>query len=145
MSDDHSWVHEQVRAGIMSMDEAKESKFRHIITRSVGFERDVQVDGVAIPVQAGDCYLVCSDGLSNYLEAEELARILTTHFYCDVPRILVELANERGGDDNITVLLAGVSGDLTPVAPEERISDTFQVLATFDAPASPVSVRPRAG
>jgi PPM family protein phosphatase len=111
LSDDHSWVSEQVRAGMMSEEEAKESKFRHIITRSVGFERDVLVDGAAIPVQAGDCYLICSDGLSNYVEGEELARILTARFYRDVPRLLVELANDRGGDDNITVVLVHIAND----------------------------------
>jgi protein phosphatase len=111
LSDDHSWVSEQVRAGMMSEEEAKESKFRHIITRSVGFEREVLVDGAAIPVQAGDCYLICSDGLSNYVEGDELARILTARFYRDVPRLLVELANDRGGDDNITVVLVHVAND----------------------------------
>jgi protein phosphatase len=111
LSDDHSWVSEQVRAGMMTEDEARESKFRHIITRSVGFERDVLVDGAAIPVQAGDCYLICSDGLSNYVEGEELARLMTARFYRDVPRLLVELANDRGGDDNITVVLVHVAND----------------------------------
>jgi PPM family protein phosphatase len=111
LSDDHSWVSEQVRAGMMSEEEARESKFRHIITRSVGFERDVLVDGAAIPIQAGDCYLICSDGLSNYVEGDELARILTGRFYRDVPRLLVELANDRGGDDNITVVLVHVAND----------------------------------
>jgi len=111
LSDDHSWVSEQVRAGMMTEDEAKESKFRHIITRSVGFEREVLVDGAAIPVQAGDCYLLCSDGLSNYIEGDELARILTARFYSEVPRLLIELANDRGGDDNITVILIHVAND----------------------------------
>lgn len=111
LSDDHSWVSEQVRAGMMTEDEARESKFRHIITRSVGFEREVLVDGAAIPVQAGDCYLICSDGLSNYVEGDELARILTSRFYREVPRLLVELANDRGGDDNITVILVHVAND----------------------------------
>lgn len=111
LSDDHSWVSEQVRAGMMTEEEAKESKFRHIITRSVGFEREVMVDGAAIPIQAGDCYLLCSDGLSNYVDAEEIGRILTSRFYRDVPRLLVELANDRGGDDNITVVLVHVAND----------------------------------
>ena len=111
LSDDHSWVSEQVRAGMMTEEEAKESKFRHIITRSVGFERDVLVDGAAIPVQPGDCYLICSDGLSNYVEGDELARVMTAKFYRDVPRLLIELANDRGGDDNITVVLVHVAND----------------------------------
>jgi protein phosphatase len=111
LSDDHSWVSEQVRAGMMTEEEAKESKFRHIITRSVGFEREVLVDGAAIPVQAGDCYLLCSDGLSNYVDAEEIGRMLTSRFYRDVPRLLVETANDRGGDDNITVILMHLAND----------------------------------
>jgi protein phosphatase len=114
LSDDHSWVSEQVRAGMMTEDEARESKFRHIITRSVGFEREVMVDGAAIPVQSGDVYIICSDGLSNYVEGDELARILTSRFYRDVPRLLVELANDRGGDDNITVVLVHVANDAEP-------------------------------
>jgi serine/threonine protein phosphatase PrpC len=111
LSDDHSWVSEQVRAGMMTEEEAKESKFRHIITRSVGFEREVLVDGAAIPVQAGDCYLLCSDGLSNYIDADEIGRMLTSRFYRDVPRLLVETANDRGGDDNITVILVHLAND----------------------------------
>jgi serine/threonine protein phosphatase PrpC len=113
LSDDHSWVSEQVRAGMMTEEEAKESKFRHIITRSVGFEKEVQVDSAAIPVQAGDCFVICSDGLSNYVDQEELARVLQARFYREVPRLLVDLANDRGGDDNVTVLVIHVANDAT--------------------------------
>ena len=111
LSDDHSWVSEQVRAGMMTDEEAKESKFRHIITRSVGFEKEVQVDGAAIPVQPGDCFVICSDGLSNYLEGDELARVMQARFYSDIPRLLVDMANDRGGDDNVTVVLVHVAND----------------------------------
>ncbi|MEO6950231.1 MAG: Stp1/IreP family PP2C-type Ser/Thr phosphatase [Polyangia bacterium] len=129
LSDDHSWVSEQVRAGMMTEEEAKESKFRHIITRSVGFEHDVQVDGAAIPVQAGDCFVLCSDGLSNYVEGEELARVLAARFYSEVPRFLVDLANDRGGDDNVTVVVVHLANDADrdPVNPSED--------ASADAPA----------
>src|SRR5258708_5887307 len=126
LSDDHSWVSEQVRAGMMTEEEAKESKFRHIITRSVGFEREVMVDGAAIPVQAGDCYLICSDGLSNYVEGEELARILTSRFYREVPRLLVELANDPGGDGNNTVVVihaaAGPGNRQKPISKPKTVS-----------------------
>ena len=54
---------------------------------------------------------MCSDGLSNYVEGEELGRVLTAHFYNKVPRVLVDLANERGGDDNVTVVLIQVAND----------------------------------
>ncbi|MBI5479173.1 MAG: serine/threonine-protein phosphatase, partial [Deltaproteobacteria bacterium] len=111
LTEDHSWIAEQVRAGLLSEDEARDSKFKHIITRSVGFERDVQVDISAVPVLMGDCYVVCSDGLSNFVESDELAHIMTGAFYSRVPEMLVDLANERGGDDNITVVLVYVAND----------------------------------
>jgi protein phosphatase len=111
ITEDHSWIAEQVKAGLLSEEEARDSKFKHIITRSVGFERDVQVDVTAFPVLMGDCYLICSDGLSNYIEADELGRVMTAHFYRRVPEILVSLANERGGDDNITVLVIYAAND----------------------------------
>jgi protein phosphatase len=111
ITEDHSWIAEQVRAGMMSEDEAKDSKFKHIITRSVGFEREVDVDTLGIPVAAGDCFLLCSDGMSNYVDREELARILSSTYYRKVPQLLVDLANDRGGDDNITVVVVYVANE----------------------------------
>ena len=105
ITEDHSWIAEQVKAGLLTVGEAQESKFRHIITRSVGFERDVAVNASGRSAVPGDCYLLCSDGASNYFEADELAGIFQTTYYSRVPELLVELANERGGDDNITVLV----------------------------------------
>jgi protein phosphatase len=105
LTEDHSWIQEQVRAGLLSPEEAKESRFRNIITKSVGFEPSVEPDLAGLPVQAGDCYVLCSDGLSNYLSVEEVGQILTAHFYRDAARVFVEMANERGGDDNVTCLV----------------------------------------
>jgi len=105
LTEDHSWIQEQVRAGLISAEEAKESRFRNIITRSVGFEPSVEPDLAAIPVEAGDCFVVCSDGLSNYLSADELGQVLTAHFYRDVAKVFIDLANDRGGDDNVTCLV----------------------------------------
>lgn len=112
LSEDHSWINEQVKAGFISQEEARLSKFKHIITRSVGFERDVSVDTLSLPVLMGDCYLLCSDGLSNYMEEDELARLLMTHYYGHLPGVLIDLANDRGGDDNITVVLIYVANDI---------------------------------
>jgi protein phosphatase len=105
LTEDHSWIQEQVRAGLISAEEAKESRFRNIITRSVGFEPSVEPDLAAMAVQAGDCFVLCSDGLSNYLSADELGQVLTAHFYRDVAKVFVDLANDRGGDDNVTCLV----------------------------------------
>ena len=57
-----------------------------------------------LPVQAGDCYVLCSDGLSNYVSVEEVGQVLSSHFYRDVATVFVDMANERGGDDNVTCL-----------------------------------------
>ena len=105
VTEDHSWIAEQVRAGLLTEGEAAESRFKHIITRSVGFERDVTVDLLGRTALPGDCYVLCSDGMSNYIDGAELGGILSTTYYCKVPELLCELANQRGGDDNITVLV----------------------------------------
>jgi len=111
LTEDHSWVEEQVRAGTLSREEARESKFKHIITRSVGFEQHVLVDGYTVAIEPGDCFLLCSDGLSNVVEGDEMARILATHFYRQVPGLLIDVANDRGGDDNVTVVLVHAAND----------------------------------
>jgi protein phosphatase len=106
LTEDHSWIAEQLKLGAMNEEQAKGSKFRHVITRSVGFEREVEVDTSSIAVEAGDCVILCSDGMSNYVEACELERIIASTWYRKLPAALVELANRRGGDDNITVVVA---------------------------------------
>jgi len=105
LTEDHSWIAEQLRAGSISEAEAKASKFRHVITKSIGFERDIDADTKSVPVSAGDCFLLCSDGMTNYVEHGELERIVAMTWYRRLPATLVELANSRGGDDNITVVV----------------------------------------
>ena len=108
VSEDHSLVNEQVKAGAITADEAKHSRFKNIITRSVGFEREVQVDLMGFAVEAGDAIVVCCDGLSNLVEDDEILRIVAEAPLADAPARLVALANGRGGDDNITVILIRV-------------------------------------
>ena len=104
LSEDHSLVNEQVRAGLLSEEEAKNSRLKNIITRSVGFEEDVLVDVLGLETQPGDRFLLCSDGLSNLVENEEIRDALLEHPLEDVPQVLIQLANDRGGDDNLTVV-----------------------------------------
>ncbi len=113
LTQDHSWIQEQVRAGLLSPGDAIVSRFRNIITRSVGFEPTVTPDLFTMPVEAGDCYLICSDGLSNYCSVEEIGRVLGAQFYGEAPRALVEIANQRGGDDNITCVVVYVANTLS--------------------------------
>jgi len=109
LTDDHSWIAEQLRSGTISEADAKASKFRHVITKSIGFERDIDADLKSVPVSPGDCFLLCSDGMSNYVEHGELERIVAMTWYRRLPQQLIELANDRGGDDNITVVVGLVA------------------------------------
>ena len=104
LSEDHSLVNEQVRAGLLTLEEAKHSRLKNIITRSVGFEEDVLVDVMGVETQPGDRFLLCSDGLSNLIDNREIRDALLESELTEVPQKLIQLANARGGDDNITVV-----------------------------------------
>ncbi|SEL67532.1 protein phosphatase [Stigmatella aurantiaca] len=109
ISEDHSLVNEQIKAGMITPEEAKHSRYKNIITRSVGFEEEVQVDVMGVISEPGDVFLLCSDGLANMLEDKEIHElVLQTSRFQDVPQKLIDLANERGGDDNITVIVVQV-------------------------------------
>ena len=108
LSEDHSLVNEQVKAGLITVEQARHSRFKNIITRSVGFEEDVLVDVFGVRLERGDKLLLCSDGLSNMVEDDELLEALRNEPVENVPRHLVDLANSRGGDDNITVIVVEV-------------------------------------
>jgi protein phosphatase len=110
ISEDHSLVNEQIKAGMITPEEAKHSRYKNIITRSVGFEEEVQVDVMGVVAEPGDVFLLCSDGLANMVEDRELHEVVaSTAEFADIPKRLVDLANERGGDDNITVIVVQMS------------------------------------
>lgn len=104
ITDDHSLVNEQIKAGLITREQARTSRLKNIITRSVGFERDVAVDTFALPIEVGDRLLMCSDGLANFVDDTEIGLALATLELDEVPDRMIDLANERGGDDNITVV-----------------------------------------
>ncbi|OGB90147.1 MAG: hypothetical protein A3H39_03085 [candidate division NC10 bacterium RIFCSPLOWO2_02_FULL_66_22] len=107
LSRDHSLVQQQVEHGIISPEEAHASQYRHLITRALGLKESVEVDLVEQPALPGDVLLLCSDGLSDLLEDEEMLAIAREHTG-DLEKAcqsLVDRANYKGGDDNITALL----------------------------------------
>jgi PPM family protein phosphatase len=111
LSEDHSLVNEQLKAGAITEEEARSSRFRNIITRSVGFEEEVLVDVVELDVERGDVVVLCCDGLSNLVADPEILEIASGAPLGEAPERLVALANERGGDDNITVIVVRVDGE----------------------------------
>ncbi len=108
VSEDHSLVNEQLKAGAITPDEARHSRFKNIITRSVGFEEQVQVDMMGLELEPGDHLIVCCDGLSNLVDDDEILEVVRGSPLDEAPARLVALANDRGGDDNITVIVVRV-------------------------------------
>src|SRR4030081_1123499 len=107
LTDDHSLVDELMRQGRRPREEAEELPQRSVITLALGPEGTVEVDTRSFRARAGDVYLLCSDGLTTMVPEEELARVLRQHGRPrDAGEALIAAANEAGGRDNITVVLA---------------------------------------
>lgn len=105
---DHSWVNEQVQAGIITEQEAREHLYRNIITRSLGTKPDVDIDFFQRKVQSGDVLVLCCDGLSNEVGDDEIARIVSATDPQEAAQELVDMANRRGGPDNITTIVVKI-------------------------------------
>jgi len=108
---DHTVVNDQVRLGVLSAKEAAQSEARHVLSRSLGNDLFVGVETSDHQVFAGDILMLCSDGLHGAVEPHEIAQIITRSSDLDsAARQLVSLANERDGQDNITIQLIRVRG-----------------------------------
>ncbi|MDP3766952.1 MAG: protein phosphatase 2C domain-containing protein, partial [Dehalococcoidia bacterium] len=120
LTEDHSWAAEQVRAGLATEQEATIQVSRHVITRSLGAGPDVEVDVIdAGELLPGDAVLLCSDGLSGVVQDAEIAQAVASLPLKESVQHLVELANRRGGPDNISVVVARASmeAEAEPEAP----------------------------
>jgi len=107
LTDDHTFVNEQVRAGTLTPAEARRHPARNILTRAVGSSEEVDADVVEHDLEAGDLILLCSDGLTTMIEDDDILEVVRRNGgdpqrAC---RALIDLANDRGGDDNITAVL----------------------------------------
>ncbi len=112
LTDDHSWVQEQVNAGILSEDEAKSHPLKNVVTRALGGAAHVSVDLIEVPVRPGDRFLLCSDGLTGMVPDEDLfAHFRSEGLIEKTVRQLIDTANDRGGVDNITAIVVEVLGD----------------------------------
>lgn len=109
---DHSWVEEQLQRGIITPEEAKNHRWKNVITRALGNKLDVEVDVQTQKVQDNDIYLLCSDGLSGMVEHDELERILVSNPDLEISaQELIRSANENGGHDNISLILVRILED----------------------------------
>ncbi|MEO5970183.1 MAG: Stp1/IreP family PP2C-type Ser/Thr phosphatase [Bdellovibrionia bacterium] len=111
---DHSLVQEKLRAGLITRAQLKTDKMKNVITRSVGFEKNVDVELYEMEISKGDCFLLCSDGLSGLIEDEEICKIAQRDVFeaGNIQKAVTEMisaANANGGDDNITTIIVQVN------------------------------------
>lgn len=129
LSTDHTLVEEMVNSGIINQSEARSHPDSHILTRSLGILQAVEIDVLEPPLelQPGDSLLMCSDGLTVYLEDREILEVLTGHTPEKACELLVEMANERGGRDNVTVEIVHVK---RPGEPKAEVQDKTEPLVS---------------
>jgi protein phosphatase len=109
VTQDHSWVTEQVRAGVLTEADARHHPWRHVVTRALSGGDDPEVEISELDVQKGDRILLCSDGLSGVVAPEKLAGIIGEQLALnETCQQLIDAANEAGGPDNITVAMLQV-------------------------------------
>jgi PPM family protein phosphatase len=116
LTEDHSLVNELVKSGKLSEEEAHAHPQRSVITRAVGTDPDVDVDGFTIEAEEGDVFLICSDGLSDMVEDEEILELVYQHRddLDKAVKTLVQAANRGGGEDNITAVAFRISSEAAP-------------------------------
>jgi len=115
ITDDHSWVEEQVRAGTMTASAARQHPWRNVVTRALSGGSDPEIDTVELTPSTGERFLLCSDGLSGVVAHETIARIMADGDSLDaICERLIAAANDGGGPDNITVLVLEVAGGHVP-------------------------------
>ena len=101
---DHSVVQSLIESGKITPEDAKVHPRKNVITRALGAEEDVAVDSDCLNLSDGDTLLLCSDGLTNFLDDKDILRVFQNNDISAVAERLVETANENGGGDNITVV-----------------------------------------
>ena len=106
LSTDHTMAYELMQRGALTTAEAQASRYANVLTRAIGTHETVEVDSLILDVLPDDTFLICSDGLSGSFEGlSEISGLLAEQELADIPAQLVELANDRGGHDNITALV----------------------------------------
>jgi len=114
LTEDHTLINHKIKQGLITELEARTMKGKNVITRAVGHKDYVEVDTRELEVQPGDSYMLCSDGLHGYLQEGELEQVTHAGAPERAPEHFIQLANDRGGKDNITVVVVqALAGDRT--------------------------------
>jgi serine/threonine protein phosphatase PrpC len=132
---DQSLVQMLVDAGVMSKDEAEDSPQKNILLQAMGTDHEVHAAIAQVNLRRGDRLLLCSDGISNAVSAAELQDVLSSNGPASACAQLIQLANDRGGLDNLTAIVALFEGArLSVPAFSETVTATFAVIKDFGTP-----------
>ncbi len=134
LTHDQNYAQLLIDAGLLRPEDADKSPMRHVLLQAIGGKRSsVHVELGRLSLRDRDCLLLCSDGLTKAASDEEIRGVVLGASHVDEACArLVDLANTRGGEDNVTVIVAGVSGELAPARVDEDIGSTFAILESFD-------------
>ena len=111
VTDDHTWVNEQVKAGYLTLEQARTHPLKSVVTRAVGGDHEVEVDVIEVATQDNDLFLLCSDGLTSMLDDNEIREhLVRTQDLETSCQGLIDDANQHGGVDNVTVVLFRAAG-----------------------------------
>lgn len=140
---DQSLVQLLVDQGVMTADEARNSPSKNVILQAMGLAKDVRVAIARLRLRDGDRFVLCSDGITNPVSDPELQKILTDSEPRAACETMIALANDRGGDDNQTAIVADLTGDGLPAPDEfETVTETYEVLKRYDATYKGKAVTP---
>jgi serine/threonine protein phosphatase PrpC len=132
LTKDQSFVQMLIDTGTMTEDEAKESSRRNVILQAVGTDKTLRVELGRLEMRRGDRLLLCSDGLTNEVDDNELASLLSKYEPAVACEHAIRRANKHGGKDNVTAIIAVLDGDALPAAPmDETITGTHHVIQTY--------------
>lgn len=135
---DQSLVQMLVDQGLMKPEEAENSPRKNILLQAMGSVEEVHAAIGQVELRKGDRLLICSDGISNAVSHSELLDVLTSNGPWHACEHLVRMANDRGGEDNLTVVVAQFDGPGLPApAASETVTGTFSVIKDFGAPTVP--------
>jgi PPM family protein phosphatase len=130
---DQSMVQLLVDQGVISQADARRAPGKNVILQAVGLAPDVRVAIGKLELRRGDRLMLCSDGVSNQITDDELRQIMTDSPPREACETMIALANERGGEDNETVIVADILGeDLNEPMEFETVTSTFEVMQAFD-------------
>ncbi|MBX3228782.1 MAG: serine/threonine-protein phosphatase [Labilithrix sp.] len=129
---DQSMVQMLVDSGVLKPEDASNSPMRNVILQAMGHQREIKIAVGKLELRDRDCLVLCSDGLTVHVSDEEIKQAVVGQRPEAAVESLLNLALERGGKDNVTIIVAGIGGELAPPAPEESAEKAVEVIKAFE-------------